>query len=133
MRHRSRLSIQQLTPRQAQEGENVEAQTGHKNRCHDPDVCRDPRRTRRIRETSTSSQSGNAPAKNETPNSSGEQNKPPGPQYTVSQENAIKSAEQYLSTTGFSKAGLIEQLSSSAGSKYTVAQAEYAAKKVGLC
>jgi len=51
----------------------------------------------------------------------------------VSQENAIKSAEQYLSTTGFSKAGLIEQLSSSAGSKYTVAQAEYAAKKVGLC
>ena len=48
-------------------------------------------------------------------------------------EQAVKSARQYLSTSSFSCQGLIEQLSSEAGSKFTVAQAEYAANKVGLC
>jgi Host cell surface-exposed lipoprotein len=52
---------------------------------------------------------------------------------TLSQQNALRSAEQYLETSAFSEAGLIEQLSSEAGSKFTAAQAEYAAKKVGLC
>jgi hypothetical protein len=52
---------------------------------------------------------------------------------TVSQKNALQSAEQYLQTSAFSEAGLVEQLSSEAGSKFTAAQAEYAAKKVGLC
>ena len=48
-------------------------------------------------------------------------------------EQAVKAAKEYLSTSSFSCQGLIEQLSSEAGSKFTVAQAEYAANKVGLC
>ena len=52
---------------------------------------------------------------------------------TLSHQNALRSAEQYLETSAFSEAGLIEQLSSEAGSKFTAAQAEYAANKVGLC
>lgn len=80
----------------------------------------------------TSTTSSKEPAKNETPaknessQSNGEQNKPSGSGYTVSQENAIKSAEEYLSTTAFSRAGLIEQLSSSAGSGYSTQDAEFA-------
>jgi Host cell surface-exposed lipoprotein len=52
---------------------------------------------------------------------------------SASQQNALQSAESYLETSAFSEAGLIEQLSSEAGSKFTMAQAEYAANKVGLC
>jgi hypothetical protein len=48
-------------------------------------------------------------------------------------EQAVESAKSYMSTGGgFSRAGLIEQLSSSAGSGFTPAQAVYAANKVGL-
>jgi len=77
-------------------------------------------------ETSTSSQSSNAPAQNGTANSNGENNKPSGPHYTLSQQNAIHAAENYLETTAFSKAGLIEQLSSSAGDKYPHQDAVFA-------
>ena len=42
---------------------------------------------------------------------------------TPSQQNALRSAEQYLQTSAFSEAGLIEQLSSEAGSKYPHADA----------
>ena len=42
---------------------------------------------------------------------------------TPSQANAARSAEQYLSMTGFSRNGLIEQLSSSAGEGYSRADA----------
>ena len=52
------------------------------------------------------------------------------PKGTKGQENALKSAESYLETGGMSKKGLIEQLSSSAGDKFTKAQARYAANKV---
>ena len=38
-----------------------------------------------------------------------------------------------LNTMGFSCDGLIQQLSSAAGSKYTVAEATYAANKAGIC
>jgi hypothetical protein len=48
-------------------------------------------------------------------------------------ENAAKSAAQYLSMSGFSCKGLIEQLSSSAGDKYTVDQATYGARQAGAC
>ncbi|MGA9762013.1 MAG: Ltp family lipoprotein [Gaiellaceae bacterium] len=48
-------------------------------------------------------------------------------------EQAVLSAKGYLSMgTGFSRAGLIDQLSSSAGSGFTHAQAVYAANYVGL-
>lgn len=45
---------------------------------------------------------------------------------TRPQKNAVRSAEQYLSFTGFSKEGLIEQLSSSAGDGYDVNDARIA-------
>jgi hypothetical protein len=44
-------------------------------------------------------------------------------QLTGPQNNAARSAQQYLSMTGFSRAGLIEQLSSDAGDGYSVADA----------
>ncbi|HEX4465927.1 MAG TPA: Ltp family lipoprotein, partial [Solirubrobacteraceae bacterium] len=43
-----------------------------------------------------------------------------------SQQNALQSAEQYLQTSAFSEAGLIEQLSAEAGSKYPHADAVFA-------
>ena len=43
---------------------------------------------------------------------------------------AVEAAEAYLDILPMSKAALIEQLSSSAGDKFTPAQAEYAATKV---
>ena len=42
---------------------------------------------------------------------------------TAPQKNAVRSAKQYLSMSGFSRAGLINQLSSSAGDGYKVADA----------
>jgi hypothetical protein len=45
---------------------------------------------------------------------------------------AVRSAKDYLSMTHFSRAGLIQQLSSKYGSGNTVAQATYAANHVGL-
>jgi Host cell surface-exposed lipoprotein len=45
---------------------------------------------------------------------------------TLSQQNALRSAEEYLHTSAFSEAGLIEQLSSEAGSKYPHADAVFA-------
>jgi hypothetical protein len=48
-------------------------------------------------------------------------------------ENAARSAKQYLSMTGFSCKGLIQQLSSNAGEKYTVEQATYGAHQAGAC
>jgi hypothetical protein len=48
-------------------------------------------------------------------------------------DQAAKSAKKYLEYTSFSCQGLIEQLSSSAGDKYTQAQAEYGARQAGIC
>ena len=45
---------------------------------------------------------------------------------TESQENAVRSAKHYLSLEGFSRRGLIQQLSSSLGSGYSVADATVA-------
>lgn len=45
---------------------------------------------------------------------------------TGPQQNAVRSAEQYLSMTGFSRAGLIGQLSSDYGDGYSVADATIA-------
>ncbi|KGM14419.1 Ltp family lipoprotein [Cellulomonas bogoriensis] len=47
-------------------------------------------------------------------------------------EQAVKSAENYLSFTSFSRSGLIEQLSSQHGEGFTREQAEHAADEVGL-
>lgn len=51
---------------------------------------------------------------------------PPEPQLTRSQENAIGSALSYLETSGFSRKGLVDQLSSEYGDNYKKADAEFA-------
>ena len=45
---------------------------------------------------------------------------------TIPQKNAVRSAKQYLSFAGFSRSGLIQQLSSDAGDGYKVADATIA-------
>ena len=47
-------------------------------------------------------------------------------------EQAVKSAQSYLSISSFSKDGLIDQLSSQYGEQFTREQAEYAASQVGF-
>jgi flagellar biosynthesis GTPase FlhF len=48
-------------------------------------------------------------------------------------EQAARSAKGYLETSSFSCQGMINQLSSEAGEGFTLAQAEYGARQVGLC
>ena len=48
-------------------------------------------------------------------------------------EQAVRSAEQYLDMMGFSCNGLIDQLSSDGGEGYTVDQATYGAQQAGAC
>jgi hypothetical protein len=56
---------------------------------------------------------------------------PAVPQYTTSQQSAISAAEQYLSMgEGFSREGLIQQLDSSAGSGFSVADAKFAVNHI---
>jgi short-subunit dehydrogenase len=50
----------------------------------------------------------------------------PGSNLTVSQQNAVAAAKQYLQTSAFSKQGLIDQLDSSAGDGYSVNDATMA-------
>ena len=58
--------------------------------------------------------------------------KPAKPAVTVSQQQALDSAKSYLDMGGFSRAGLIDQLTSHYGEQFTLAQATYAANQVGL-
>lgn len=51
---------------------------------------------------------------------------------TGPQKNAVRSAKQYLSLQGFSRAGLIEQLSSDAGDGYKVADATVAVDSLNV-
>ena len=53
------------------------------------------------------------------------------PEMTSGQKNALKSAQSYLDMSGFSKAALIQQLSSSAGNGFSKADATFAANHVG--
>jgi hypothetical protein len=48
-------------------------------------------------------------------------------------KEAVQAAKGYLKLTGFSCNGLIQQLDSSAGDKFTVAQATYGAQQAGAC
>lgn len=48
------------------------------------------------------------------------------------QKNAVRSAEQYLSLQGFSKAGLIEQLSSTFGDQYEEEDARIAVESLNV-
>lgn len=51
---------------------------------------------------------------------------------TAPQKNAVRSATQYLSVQGFSRAGLIDQLSSDAGDGYKVADATAAVDSLNV-
>lgn len=51
---------------------------------------------------------------------------------TGPQKNAVKSAKQYLSISGFSRNGLIEQLSSESGDGYRVADATVAVDSLNV-
>lgn len=51
---------------------------------------------------------------------------------TGPQKNALRSAENYLSFSGFSRAGLIDQLSSAYGDGYDVADATAAVDSIGV-
>jgi hypothetical protein len=51
---------------------------------------------------------------------------------TVSQQNALESAESYLAFSAFSEAGLIDQLSSKAGEGYPKADAVWAVKHLDV-
>jgi len=54
------------------------------------------------------------------------------PNFTGSQSNAVRSAEQYLSISGFSRDGLIRQLSSDAGDGYEVSDATVAVDSLNV-
>jgi hypothetical protein len=47
-------------------------------------------------------------------------------------EQAVRSGQSYLDMSAYSRAGLIEQLSSEYGDKFTKAEATYAADRLGL-
>ncbi|MBN1530037.1 MAG: Ltp family lipoprotein [Thermoleophilaceae bacterium] len=70
-----------------------------------------------------------APAASEGNNNSAA-DEAPEPDLTSGQENALRAAENYLDLSGFSKAGLIQQLSSPAGDGYSKADATFAANHV---
>ncbi|MCT9001072.1 Ltp family lipoprotein [Microbacterium memoriense] len=55
----------------------------------------------------------------------------PKPVYTLEQENALGAARSYLDLTGFSRQGLIDQLSSEYGSGFPIDVATWAADAVG--
>jgi hypothetical protein len=48
-------------------------------------------------------------------------------------EQAVRSAQQYLELQGFSCQGLIDQLSSNYGDRYTESQARYGASRTYAC
>ena len=60
------------------------------------------------------------------------QKKDSAPEGTVSQQQAVEAAQSYLDMGGFSKAGLIEQLSSEYGDGFSKSDAEYAANHVNV-
>lgn len=51
---------------------------------------------------------------------------------TGPQNNAVRSAKQYLSMTGFSRNGLIQQLSSDAGDGYEISDATVAVDSLNI-
>jgi len=57
---------------------------------------------------------------------------PAGPTLTNQQKNAVRSAQSYLNLEGFSRQGLIDQLSSSAGDGYSVQDATIAVDSLNV-
>jgi len=78
--------------------------------------------------TSTTSAEPSAPASSKAPEPVVEEEPEPEPEpeLTGAQENAIESAQSYLDLTGFSRKGLIQQLTSDAGAGFKRKDAEFA-------
>lgn len=57
---------------------------------------------------------------------------PAGPTLTASQQQAVRSAQSYLKLSGFSRQGLIDQLSSQYGDKFPVADATVAVDSLNV-
>lgn len=76
-------------------------------------------KTPAAKEKSVSDTAGKAPAVKKAP------------ELTSGQKNALEAAKNYLDMSGFSKAGLISQLSSSAADGYSKADATYGATHAG--
>jgi Host cell surface-exposed lipoprotein len=57
---------------------------------------------------------------------------PAEPEMTSGQENALESAQSYIDMSGFSRKGLIQQLSSAAGEGFSKADATFAANHVDV-
>ncbi|WP_439468192.1 Ltp family lipoprotein [Blastomonas fulva] len=77
--------------------------------------------------TSSGAENGDAAAEAEVVDEISEQQMLSGPQ-----SNAVRSAKQYLSMTGFSKEGLIQQLSSDAGDGYSLNDATIAVDSLSV-
>jgi hypothetical protein len=75
------------------------------------------------------SKAGNDPANTGNTNAGTKSGKSK-PSYTAAQENAIESAKTYLAMSGFSKTGLIQQLSSKAGEGFKRADAVFAVNHI---
>src|SRR5262245_31422904 len=54
------------------------------------------------------------------------------PEFTVAQTEAIEAAQQYVDTMPFSRAGLVDQMTSEYGSGFTQAQAEFAINHIDV-
>ena len=76
--------------------------------------------------TQTVHASASAPAPTGSSGSGDSGNTPSASDLTTSQQNAVAAAKSYLSVSGFSRQGLIDQLSSSAGDGYSVNDATVA-------
>ncbi|WP_228513884.1 Ltp family lipoprotein [Frondihabitans sp. VKM Ac-2883] len=84
--------------------------------------------------TACSTDAGTTSTKSDTASSAAKATqKPAGKSLTASQEQALVAAKNYLALgTGFSKQGLIDQLSSSAGSGFSVKDATVAVKAANV-
>jgi len=85
-------------------------------------------------QTATNHQKSESIPKSKSTNStsSNESNNSNQSSYTFGQQNAIRSAKDYLAVMSFSRQGLIEQLSSDAGSGYSVKDATVAVDSLNV-
>jgi hypothetical protein len=82
-------------------------------------------------DTENAAQSGSAKSANKRESKSEAKKAKKVLKMTSGQKHALESAQNYLDMSGFSKKGLIKQLSSSAGEGFSKADATFAAKHAG--
>ena len=82
--------------------------------------------------TTEATDSGASAAKTTAAAKAHKRQAPPKPKMTTSQRKAVESAKNYLETQAFSKKGLIQQLSSSAGERFPEADARFAVNHIDV-